>query len=427
MKALLSPIEALSHPSLWWELWLRNPDWDVIGILRSLEFGHEASLAHERLRFVVRAPGELGVLINPSYQWPKSLTDRLSAVFEIAIVASHLVVQNRALQFDFSIGPGLDVGDGGRPSLVFSSQRAEDFLVPDFEFLLSNRYESFFKAAAARSRKSRISQAYWRGTVNSQDRVDLIRWTRGCPEFDVRGTSNSDWDVYRNAFRGMIGLTEDDVQAPREPISRVLDFATQIHVDGIAAAYKSLFIKLISGQNLVILKKSKPYQSWLDQYLQPFVGSWVHLPEYSQGAFREAARIAIDDSHADKHEGPRASRALAWELRGQPLSAFLDGIESWDGLFSLSSLATTPLIDRGSSVIQDLERLFQTCLEGQALGRIRRNRLFQSRLEGSQTEFLECYADLFLAHGERNTARRLLRSSEGSVSFTHTKVSNGLD
>jgi len=165
-------------------------------------------------------------------------------------------------------------------SVCFCSNNIDDYLVPDSDFILTHGYKEFH-STFLNSLKwvEREDKAYWRGTDTStanyqnfsrSPRIKLCALSQEYPDYldagivSIEKTPNY---AIKNHY-----YTEFKLSKKRDPQEMILNYKYQIDVDGNSNAWRSFYLKLLSGSPVLKIKSEFGYQQWYYHRLIP----WVH-------------------------------------------------------------------------------------------------------------------------------------------------------
>jgi len=425
---MLSQLEALAAWSPWWEAARRSNSARILRARNKWAFSVDSNLPNEKIRVEIRPEQPLEMTLSSKREWPISLTDRFSAVVEILDqIEEELGTLGRQAVFEFKIGPGLPIHNDERPSLVFSSQRAQDLPVPDFEFLQSDRYSSWgeFVSLKAPKLESRLRKAYWRGSLNCQDRIDLLETTAGNRNFNVKGTQSETWN--RDRIKKDFIVRSEPRIARRVPLQQLAKYSIQIQVDGIAAAYKSEFTKFMSGSPVVKIRKSNEFRTWLSPFLDADID---HLSVVSgSNEVLEAAEWLLSDPVSAARMAKSANERVN-HLREVPLGKLLEDVPGWlqddgsqNGLRN-SEILRRPLANPGE------ELLVETALHSYHARRVDPEFILKAKhlLTGGPESFgiREIFADVCMKAENFSLASRLMGFPPRYQSFTGRRLAREL-
>lgn len=213
------------------------------------------------------------------------------------------------------------------PIFAFGKDIADrqTLLIPDPAYLGSAGYvkerERSDEASDAIPWEKRIPTIFWRGAATGGGIESLYHWEstpRGrlvlkakevadAQVLDARITKTSHLPVEMQTTMRDLGVLGEEV-----PFDRFFNYRYLVDADGYHCAWKSLFMKLISGS--VVLKIDSPLEQWYHHELVPWkhyiplardLGDFKQVAEWVRSHDREARQIAL--------AGAEAARKITFE------------------------------------------------------------------------------------------------------------------
>jgi hypothetical protein len=214
---------------------------------------------------------------------------------------------------------------GGRPGLTYSDHRGDFFLVPDPTFLGTDAYRETRRAldAAAPPWEQRRPVAYWRGATtgwvgchgrpigswHELPRAVLCRVAREGPasaQFDVAISR-----IAQLAEPAASEVRQSGLTADVDPLERLTQYRFQIDIDGNTNAWKSLFVKLYSGNPVLKVQSAKGMRQWYYDRLEPW---WNFVPvKPDMSDLHAVMRWLLDNQDTAREIGARG-RAMVTEM-----------------------------------------------------------------------------------------------------------------
>lgn len=284
-------------------------------LLPELKFRPDSSLPSETLYFAVEKSGN-------TILYPEMFHHTGRVVWALYIFY-RLIRQGRLRlpePFFFYLGDGLEINRPHPPSLCFSSERGIDFLVPDPYFLHSEGYK-LLAANPSPLWGERQPTIFWRGTLNTKFRVDMVARLTDRDLFDVKAV-----DVEKALRAYAAGRTSQADIGSRHYISphEFGRYQHHIDIDGFGASWQGFFLKLLSGVTWK-LELGTAYKQWFYRYLNPgehyFVLRTIEeaegIPLFSLNAEESVQRTAA------------SSRQRALELRNVNWIDMSDEFFTW--------------------------------------------------------------------------------------------------
>lgn len=159
--------------------------------------------------------------------------------------------------------------------IAYSSNRRNDFLVPDADMLNSHAY-STIREHLLPNWEQRKPLAYWRGTdtgcvfysqPDNCQRVKLCMLSKDHPYLLDAGITavQGEHDILKSFYNRL------DILKVREQQERIFEFRYQIVADGNSSAWAGLFNILLSGGVLLKIDSEEGFMQWFYNRLEPWI------------------------------------------------------------------------------------------------------------------------------------------------------------
>lgn len=220
-------------------------------------------------------------------------------VFERLLHFYHEKIVGESVIFYYGDEPARDIG------IAFCKKGGGfHYLVPDFEFFLSNGYQKL-RNTPLPEWDNRSPLAYFRGTdtgvfahrnISTAQRVKLCIMAKEYPEFvDAKITATQHDESYLNIYSSL------GILADRAPPERIFDYKYNIDVDGNTNSWIGLQTKLLSGGVVLKVDSLENYEQWFYRKLQPWINfvpikhdlsNLIEVIDYLNGNESHAREIA---------------------------------------------------------------------------------------------------------------------------------------
>ncbi|MBU2856791.1 hypothetical protein HF289_07825 [Acidithiobacillus ferrooxidans] len=162
-----------------------------------------------------------------------------------------------------------------RDKCVAFCSNKNDYLIPDFDFLLSYGY-GYERQFTIPEWDARSSLAYFRGTDTGCLHYTSIE---NCQRIKLALLSKKDELYIDAAITGVQGDNQNliaqyknmGIFAKREPQEKIFEHKFNIDVDGNSNSWSGFFKKLLSGSVVLKVESSEGFRQWFYNRLEPFV------------------------------------------------------------------------------------------------------------------------------------------------------------
>jgi len=178
------------------------------------------------------------------YMAAKSWNAHRTMALQFMFVELAKQIENRSLSFFCYLGDGVTAGRDIPPCLAFSSARPQDLLIPDPHFLQTSGYKEDRTLIDDHSPDwgDRLEQAFWRGGLNTKERLDFLVTSQSWKNADVGYTN------VENNMASSLSEMDEALQASlignRVPISAFANSKIVFDVDGHGASWRGTFTRV---------------------------------------------------------------------------------------------------------------------------------------------------------------------------------------